>query len=259
MKQNDLPTVLKNNENMLVLQTLSKKMTIASVAEMFNMNTAAIQKIIEILFSHGLLEKENQHYTVSSIGEYALKKLSGIEFLAQNSDYFETHSFEDIPKSLLAGIESFSECQLIEGVFPTITRLKEISTGAIEFLNCIFTQPPFLLADILHEKMHSGVKLRLLFGKNANVSESNDLVQKLELDKPKHSDLFEKRICDHVLTNVIVSDSGACMLLGNMENITDIQHTIVGYDKRFINWCNNFFNYKWKEGQEFAKLHVSKP
>lgn len=250
--------ILKNNENLLVLQTIGKKMTISSMIERIDMNKTAIQKTIDLLLSYGLLEKQNQHYVISSIGEYVLKKLYGIEFLSRHSDYFETHSLEDIPKPLLSAIESFSDCQLIEGVFPTSIRLKEISLGATTFLNCIFTQPPFLLADIIYEKMQNGVKPRLLFGKNANIYEYNDVVKKLELDKLKHSDLYEKRICDNVLTNILISDSGACLLLGNNENSTDIQHVIVGYDKQFINWCNGFFNYKWKEGQEFARLPVSK-
>ncbi len=36
--------------------------------------------------------------------------------------------------------------------------------------------------------------------------------------------------------------------------ITDMTMGISGCDESFVNWCKNFFDYKWNTGKQFARL-----
>lgn len=198
----------------------------------------------------------DKEFLSTSLGDLFLQKFQGLSFLSKNSDYFFEHNFRDIPESLLVQIEDFSGCEIVKSVWPTNTRFKEMTIGSSTFLNCIFTQPPFLLADLIYQKIHDGINLKILFGQNSSIPDYNDLVDKLELNKPIISKMFEKRICNQVITNVLVSDKGACLMLGNNDDITDMVNTIVGYDKNFINWCKKFFEFKWSTGEKFARLRT---
>ncbi|QUC65542.1 transcriptional regulator-like protein [Nitrosopumilus sp. K4] len=197
----------------------------------------------------------DKEFLSKTLGNLFFEKMKGIGFVYENSDYFSEHRFHDIPESLRIRVEAFAGCDIVKSVWPTNTRFKEITSGASEFLNCIFTQPPFLLADLMYQKSQDSVDLKMLFGKNSSIPECNDLVDKLELNKPSNSEMFEKRICDRVVSNVIVSDSGACLMLANNEE-TDMTNAVVGYEKKFIQWCNDFFYFKWMQGENFARLRV---
>lgn len=182
------------------------------------------------------------------------KKIKGIEFLLANNPYFSDHNFGDIPACMLSQIESFANCAVLESVWTTHSSCQKIINHAEKFVYCIFTQPPFLLADAFYAKLQLEIKLNLLFGQNSDIPDCNDLVDKLQLDKPRLDSGFEKRICDSVSTNVIVSDKGACLMLPDNTGVTDMIMGIEGCDKPFLEWCCNFFEYKWNTGESFARL-----
>jgi len=254
----ELITILKNKTNFQILSQLKKSATLSSLVDKTQFNQLTIVKCIKTLHFHSLVEKNTETYHITKLGNLILQKFSALEFLSKYSNYFSSHTFGDIPDHLLVQINTFSDCELIESIWPTSTRFKEIVSGSTTFLNCIFTQPPFLLADSIFDKISNGIKLKLLFGQNSDIPDCNDLVEKLDLNKPKSSGIFEKRICETVTTNIIISDSGACLMLGDKSNVTDMLNTVVGNNKQFINWCNDFFNFKWKQGEMFARLRVKK-
>ncbi|MFB5614363.1 MAG: transcriptional regulator-like protein, partial [Candidatus Nitrosomaritimum yanchengensis] len=59
---------------------------------------------------------------------------------------------------------------------------------------------------------------------------------------------------DKVITNVLISDNGACLMLGRNDEKFDMINAIVGNDENFIRWCNDFFNFKWTQGESFSRL-----
>lgn len=190
----------------------------------------------------------------NTVDDLVGKKTKGLEFLIEHEQYFSTHSFGDVPEYLMSQIECFENCSLLNAVWSTHTTCKKIVNDAEQYIHCIFTQPPFLLADVFYAKIEDGIKLKLLFGKNSDIPECNDLVDKLHLDKPKLDTRFEKRICDHVATNIIMSESRACVMLPDNNGMTDVIVGIEGHDKPFLDWCESFFDYKWNGGEQFARL-----
>ena len=182
------------------------------------------------------------------------QKKEGLEFIAHNESYFENHEFYDVSDVLVSQIEIFANCSMLTSVWPTSTACKTMVDDATKFVYCIFTQPPFLLADTFYSAVNRGLDLRFLFGENSDVPDCNDLVDRLHLDKPKINSEFEKRICDKVGTNVIVSEIGAVLMLPDENGVTDMTMGILGHDNSFVNWCKNFFDYKWNTAKQFARL-----
>lgn len=182
------------------------------------------------------------------------QKIAGLEFLQNNFMYFSNHNFGDIPDFLLSRIEALSNCSLNTSVYSTHEFCKGLVNEAEQFVYCIFTQPPFLLANAFSSKLQTDIKIKFLFGKNSDIPECNDLVEQLHLDKPMISEEFEKRICEKVITNVVVSDKGACLILPDNNGTTELMTSIVGNNPSFVQWCCDFFEYKWNTGESFARL-----
>lgn len=191
---------------------------------------------------------------IVTINDIIGKKIRGIDFLTKNHSYFSSHNFGDVPNYRLAQIENFANCNVLNSIWSTHTTYKKIIDEAENNICCIFTQPPFLLADVFFAKIKTGIKLKLLFGQNSDIPECNDLVERLQLDKPRSDNRFEKRICDSVSTNVVISDKGACLMLPDNDGITDMIMGIEGYDVSFLEWCCDFFDTKWDVGEQFARL-----
>lgn len=202
----------------------------------------------------GLIENNDDVTRLNVVGKTLSHKLSFFEFLSKHNHFFTHHEFGDISLPFMSRLECVSECDLIEGTFPNTTRWKNIVNDAEEFLYCIFAQPPFLLADSVFEKISQGLNVFLLFGKNSDIPDCNDLVEKLELNKPKSDDKFQKRISDKIQINIIASEKEASLMLPDRMGVTDMQSSLISDNTDFLKWCHDFFNYKWNLSEPFSRL-----
>ena len=249
--------ILKNKTNFEIIKKLQSAKTISELCYESRLNESSVTKSLLILHQFNIIEKNNQSYTLAKLGNQILSKQRGLRFLTDNSSYFQSHCVEDIPSSFITRVENFSGCEVVHSIWPSISRLQEIAINARKLIRCAFSQPPFVLAESIHEKINSGAKFQLLFGNNNKISEFNDLVIKLELNKPRPVSIFEKRMCDKIITNVMISENKACLMLANHENEPDMTSAIIGQDEGFIQWCNDFFEYKWENAEPFARLRTS--
>lgn len=256
---NDLIKILQDKSSLLILNNIRNSKDLSSLSKSLEKEESFVRRKLKSLQILNLIKNHEGIIELTHTGYQILKKIHGMEFLTNNRHYFLNHSINEIPHHLFQRIENFTDCEIVHGVWPVASRLGKIANSSKKFVNCIFLEPPFLLANPFYEKLQSGVKLKILFGKNSIIPDCNDLVEKLELNKQKQSDLLEKRMCDKVITNVLVSDKGGCLILGDKNNELDMINAIVGNDEDFIGWCVDFFEFKWSQGEKFAKLRTIKP
>lgn len=248
--------LLQNKDNFLIANNLWDSKNLSELSHTTKLQETKIIKILEILENAEIVKKHGTTFLLGGMGIKILEKILGMEFLAFHSKYFLKHSIDEIPHFLIQRTEAFTKCEVVETVWPVSKKMVDLAKESEGFINCIFSEPPFELAETLYEKVHSGIKLRLLFGRNSILPDCNDLVERLELNKPKAESKFEKRLCDSVITNLVASDKGACLMLGDENFELDMTNSIAGNDSNFIKWCNDFFEFKWRQGQSFARLRT---
>ena len=248
--------IFQDKDNFSIIKNLLGPKDPVKLSAKTKLNEASVRKILKLLENAFVVKNQGESFVLTDIGIQTLRKIQGVEFFFSNTDYFLSHSLEEIPQTLLQRSEDFSKCEIVESIWPVSAKLVEIAKESKRFVNCVFSEPPFLLADPLYEKIHSGTKMKFLFGENSKLPDCNDLVDKLELNKSKISSLFEKRMCKKVIINLVVSDKGACLMLASKNDQLDIVNGIAGKDEKFIQWCNDFFDFKWNEGEQFARLRV---
>ena len=190
------------------------------------------------------------------IGTIWEEKLSLLTFLQENNTYFATHDFDDVPESLLRQIEKLSKSRLLDGVWHNFTVWKKIVTESDKFLFCILFQPPFLLSDVMSEKLSRGIELKLLFGKNSDIPDCNDLVENLDLNKIRTQEKIKRRIVENVGVNIIMSEK-ECSLMFPQNGVSDMHKSFVSEDPAFLQWCQEFFCHKWNNGSDFSRLRTN--
>lgn len=209
-------------------------------------------------------DDDDKAYLPSSLGRALIVQTRTFEFLHKYKDYLSDHRFGDVPPFLLMQIGRLLKCEFVHGLPLNFVKWKQMMHDADEYVYCIFTHPPILLADWIIPKLPN-LNTRLLFGRNSVVKECNDFVNKLELTKhgsaSSYDGVIEKKMSDMVLLNVIITEKQACLMFpwknnDDVKNTTDIHASFVSSDPEFHGWCLDFFRYKWnnENAQNFSRF-----
>lgn len=248
--------VLENQKRKKILEScLEGNLLPEQISKILNNSVMATKKHLHILQESGLVEKtENSGFTTTQLGYGCIQNMDSFEFLNRHKNYFVDHTFGDIPSELLRMIGNLKNCEFHYGFYLMLPRWSEIITQAKEYLNLVFFNPPIIIADSIKPRVDSGLKVRLLVGKNSNITECNEFVKNLELCNPHPDSNVEKRRCGEVQVSLIMSESEACVIFPNNNGITDMHGNFISRDPDFVSWCHDFFEYKWDDGKIISKL-----
>jgi len=257
-KESRLFFTLSNKTRIEILKVLSNnESSLSQISQKTNSSPQIIQRHVRLLNDNSLIDRNaNGMYIITDAGHNALIQSQSIEFLSKTRGYFADHTLGDAPIQFSHRIGSLANSEYVDGIAPCFTRWKKIIENADEFLYCIFTQPPILIAENILEKISKGVRFQIIFGKNSIIEECNEFAEKLYL-KTNHSPFeFEKRMVDEVAINMLVSEKDACLMFPYKNDTTDMHRIFVSSDREFCGWCLDFFDYKWKDGEPFSKLRI---
>ena len=203
----------------------------------------------------GLVKQEQIGiYRLTTVGGAVAECSKGFEFLEKNKDFFADHGFGDVPKSLLKNIGRLANSQFFYGLHLVFPKWSKIVSESQEFVNCIFSQPPILIADYIGPKIQSGLKIRVLFDKSSKIPDCNEFVKKLGLREHKTNENFNKRIAENAKINLIMSEKEACVIFPDNNGVVDPHGNFISSDPDFVSWCRDFFEYKWNDSEPIARL-----
>lgn len=257
MIQNELELfyVLSNKHRIHILKELSdQELSLNQIASSINSSNQVAQKHTKQLISSMLVEKTNGKFCITSFGQIIIPHMRTFEFLGKAGNFFAYHTLGDAGIQLSHKLGSLLECEFVDGIPACFSRWKQVVESSKRYLYCIFTYPPILVADRIIEKISDGISLKIIFGQNSHVYECNELVDKLQLTKNNCQIPFEKRMIKNSSINMILSDRSACLMFPDREGNTDMRRSFTSTDEEFCNWCLDFFNLKWAEGEPFSRL-----
>lgn len=194
------------------------------------------------------------NYVLTPIGSAVIECIKSIEFIEQNKNFFEEHGFGYIPKNLLKNIGCMSNSRFYYGIHLVFPKWSKIVVESNEFVKCIFSQPPILLADTIGPKVQSGLNIQILFDKKSKIPECNEFVNKMGLRGLKNYKNFEKKTAEHAQVNLIMSEKEACIIFPNESKTADLHGNFISNDSDFVAWCKEFFEYKWSDSEVIARL-----
>ena len=253
----ELFSMISNTKRRNILDLCDKRTnSIYAISEELDDSIQNISKHIQKIQKFNLLEvnEEKQTYQTSRIGNIVVSQIKTIKFVENNKDYFLEHDIGDVPTELLNKLENLCNSEFFSGVYMMFSYWSKIANNAEKYFSCIFSTPPVLIADTLVKKISEGLSLNILFGKNSTITQCNEFVDRLALRKRAGFSNIEKRMTESVKVNLIMSEKEACLMFPGRDGNTDIHGNFVSKDSKFLNWCQEFFEYKWKSGEKFSRL-----
>lgn len=201
-----------------------------------------------------LQNSNNGEFAITPLGLACLQCVDSFEFLNQHRQFFTEHSFGDITPDLLKRIGDLKNSDFFYGIHLVFPKWSKIVSEAKEFLNLIFLHPPIVIADTIKPRVNGDLQIRLLIGQNSTITECNEFVDKLNLRKPEFQHNFGKRIAESVQVNLVMSEREACVIFPNNNGVTDMHGNFISTNPDFVKWCQEFFEYKWKDGMPISRL-----
>lgn len=239
-KQRQIIFATNETQNKIFVDTLQNNFAIKELKNMENL---------------GLVKQEQIGvYRLTTVGSAVSECTKVFEFLEKNKDFFVDHEFGDIPKSLLKNIGRLVNSQFFYGLHLVFSKWCNIISESQEFVYCIFSEPPILVADHIGPKIQSGLHIRVLFDKSSQIPVCNEFVNKLGLKEHKTTENFKKRIAENAKINLIMSEKEACIIFPDDKGVVDLHGNFISSDPDFVSWCREFFEYKWNGSEPIARL-----
>ena len=253
----ELFSVISHTKRRHILELCDKNPnSINNISKKLDGSTQNILKHIKKNQKFNLLEfnEKKQTYQTTKIGNIVVSQIKTVEFIEKNKNYFLDHDIGDVPDELLNKFENLYNSDFFSGVHMMFSYWSKIAHDAEKYFFCIFSTPPVLIADTLVKKISEGLRLQVLFGKNSVITQCNEFVDRLALRKRVGFSNIEKRITESVKVNLIMSEKEACLMFPERDGNTDIHGNFISKDPKFLNWCHEFFEHKWKSGETISRL-----
>jgi len=251
---NFFETLSSTSRRKIIQRCSEQNLTDEQISKLINNNLSSTRKDIASLQKLNLIEKNDKgEFLTTPVGDCCTQSINSFEFLNKHRNFFSEHSFGDLTPKLLKKIGNLKNCEFYYGFHLILPKWSKIITDAKENLNFIFLNPPIVIADFIKTK-DASMKIRLMIGKNSVIRECNEFVTKLELHKPAPYSYFEKRRCEQVQTNIIMSEKEACVIFPYSDGTTDMHGNFISKDPDFVSWCHDFFEYKWSDSEAIARI-----
>lgn len=228
--------------------------TVSFLAKTFKTSIPAIQKHTDRLLLSGLIErKENGAITLSPTGFATLEQVSFFEVLSKYRDYFQDHTFGNLPVQFIHRLGELIDSELITKEMQVWEKQRDCIFATKKFSFGMTTQIPLEAYDIFLNKIKEGVILRGIVGNNTIAAKGNSkLVKKIGIHKKIPKEKMEWRKIDKIRVFVIATErEGFVSFENKKKEEADLTSTFYSQDSQFCKWCLDVFNYYWDTAKSF--------
>jgi len=175
-------------------------------------------------------------YELTYFGRITVKLYRPLDFIFQNSEYFEDHQIDNIPEELLHGLHNLEAAELITGTGNLMVKVKNFIESAIKEL-WIMTNDPFPY-EITIRHVYLIISPHVLkYGREVNH----------EITKYEVHTLTEVNVC------ILLSDMGHGFLFLPNLNSSNPDFNVGFYvsDPDGYNYLKELFYHFWQTSKEF--------
>ncbi|MDH3825330.1 MAG: hypothetical protein OES14_06015 [Nitrosopumilus sp.] len=252
---NDIFKELSSPIRLKIMRNLhNKESTISFLAKIFKTSIPAIQKHTDRLLVSGLIEKqENGTLVLSPTGLATLEQIPFFEFLSKNMNYFQNHSFGNLPVQFIHRLGELSDGEFISNEMQVWEKQRDCIFKTKKFSFGMTTQIPLEAYDIFVNKIKEGIVLRGIVGKNTFAAKGNSKqVKKIGIHNKIPKEKMEWRKMDKIGVFVIATENEGFVSFENKKTKeADLGSTFYSKEPEFCKWCLDVFNYYWDTAKSF--------
>lgn len=257
VNQNNIFSAMDNSIRRSILFYLKEEhMKISQLAKKLNITIQAFQKHFTKLIESGLIEKNQLGMlSLTQIGLVLITQIQSIQFLFDNKEFFETHSLSFLPTKFMQQIGSLQEFDLINGESKNIKKFHELigeSTKQIKFINL----PTFLdfKNQVFSKIFQKDIKIQCILDVNSKIPQKwTELAKKIQEEKLLAQSMIQKRMTKKSHIIMYTSKKSAGLMFPDLNGNVNLQYLWYSKEKKFIDWCTEYFEYVWQNSHVFIK------
>lgn len=244
-----------------ILQKLYESdLKLSKIASELGFSLQETHRNITRLSRLGLVEKSTDNsFAISSFGKIIFNQLAPFDFLLGNENFFKKHSTEDLPRKFIERLGELRDSTLVCGVGPVFERWKKIAKEAKSFINLVTNQYPHDVATIIISRAAEGVKFSYIFAQNTEVPKIRDeILKKSGWTRLVSDGTVKRRMLETVKVCTTITEKEACIFFPDLTGQTDLMSSFFSKDERFLEWCNDYFQYQWQRSNSFDDTKLLK-
>ncbi len=243
----------------MILKLSEKPQKLSDLAKSLNATVPEVRRNLERLTKAGQITKNSDgKFIVTPYGNAIFTVIPLVNFISKNRDFFQDHSFGNLPQKFITRSGSFSGCQYVKGVTRVMEHWKEIVNNANEYIFGIVYEEPADLIEPIIKKAQKGVVVNSIFSKSAITPKSREkILEKLKANVSKSKNI-ERKIIKDVKLIVTLNEKEAAVNFPFLNGEVDLSKMFYGTDPAFHEWCLDYFRYCWYGSESFFEEKLKK-
>lgn len=234
----DLLFEFTNEDRLAILELLSTNpASLTNIYKTLKLKPPETSRHLTRLLEKGLISKApNGYYSLTTVGFASHSLLSGYRFLNDNKEYFNEHSLELIPMSLMLRIGELEGAVFLDDVLSSIYEAEKLVTESKRYTHSFSDQIPMNILPKLEKMKEQEIEFQVIFPNN--MSPPKDYVSKASYEG------VINKYRDSIPAYLAVNENRA--LIGFNYKDGRVDHRI--FDVRHETgrlWCEELFQYYW--------------
>ncbi len=219
-----------------------REMRPSEVASRLGLSRSDVSRHFARLQRVGLIQKSANGFRATMYGELALEHCKAMDFILRNREYFESHMWEALPKTLLYKIHVLEEAQLYEGVTYTLNTVEKAIRAAQDYLYVVLGEMPHVLIPSTLDRLAKGLPVRFILTQKAVNQVKEFFAQNPQFD-PNLLKRAKIKIVDSLFACTAMNETTAgTNLINRARPYEHFSTHFIGASPSFRTWCREVFD-----------------
>ncbi|AFS81129.1 ArsR family transcriptional regulator [Candidatus Nitrosopumilus koreensis AR1] len=239
----------------ILFMLLSRNLTPTTCAKELQATRQEVHRNFSRLEKNGLIKKTSGGtFELTTFGKIICSQVPSLVFLMQNLQYFEKHSFGDVPHKFNMRCGQLALNKHIKGVSKVLEQWKSIYKNSEKYIYEVVSEVPLDLIEPLVKQVKKGVQFHYIYAENTVIPKGRKaLLKKLGFDKLIEKGFVERKMVKDVHTVLVLNEKEACIMFPTNDNESDISEMFYSNDQMFHEWCLDYFRYCWYGSDVFKE------
>ncbi|MFQ5440933.1 MAG: helix-turn-helix transcriptional regulator [Nitrosopumilaceae archaeon] len=249
---------LASEQRLNILKNLREKnLNISKLAKILDATNPEVHRNVGRLSKNGLIEKNpDGNYGLTTFGQALMIQTSSINFMADNKDFFNSHSLNKINSKFIQRIGSLQSKKRVKGFVKVLEKWQKIQEDADNYIYNILSEVPYSkdVVDVISDKLENNIKIKSIFSETAIIPEDRKKIfQEKGFQKYVTNGNLERKISKDVVIGLLITEKEAGVFFQKSDGDLDLSEMFVSKEPEFIEWCLDYFEEIWQKSTSFQE------
>ncbi len=241
---------LANATRLEIIHSLQKqKMRLSALAREIDVTVQETSRQLNRLAKMGIVNKSaDGEYQLSLFGQHIMIILPVLLTLIVHREYFDTHSFLQIPQEFILGISTLISSKFTTHVMDAFRHVERVIKDAKERIWILSDKALSSTLPLIDRAIDSGIDFKVVLSKL--MFNARDFVEDENETSEVRPDPNIMRFIDDVRLVIVMNEKQAVISFPRSDGTFDYS----GFsftDEQGLNWCKRIFLYYWQLASEY--------